>query len=89
MDAPAELAHLVRGERWSTHQNPEFREPDVRAPALHAVLPHEDKLWLLAPPWRTIADEIADARANGSQFWDEFGALEEIDPRLSPIRRRP
>ena len=53
----------------------------VPAERIHLFAPEEDKLYLMAPPFQTVAT-IRESQGKG-KFWDRFAAPEGIKPELS------
>jgi hypothetical protein len=79
---PKRLLALIESGQWPrTHaeagkQNLHSLVPPER---IHLFAPEEDTIYLLAPPFRTIAERMSGADG----FWSKWGALEEISPELS------
>jgi hypothetical protein len=53
----------------------------VPAERIHLFAPEEDKIYLMAPPFHTVAT-IRQSQGKG-KFWDRFAAPEGISPELS------
>jgi hypothetical protein len=53
----------------------------VPAERIHLFAPEEDKLYLLAPPFYTVATRRQNQ--GKGKFWDRFAAPEGISPELS------
>ena len=57
--------------------NSQHSHPIVDPALVQRFIPDERLLTLYPPPFRTVAD---DYRKPADSFWDEYGALSEIDP---------
>jgi hypothetical protein len=80
---PTRLNDLLASGIWpgnesiATAQNIRSLIPPDR---VRQFAPEEDRIYLQAPPFRTIADEVANStEAVKSKYWNTFGALDQID----------
>ena len=80
---PAALAELIRTDVWPTAEsaNSQNLHPVADPETIDRVASGETKLFLEPPPFQTLAAEIA---AN-PDFWQEHGALNEIDKDLALV----
>ena len=80
---PSALANLIEIGAWPTIEsaNSQNLRPLATPEALHRLAPGESSLFLDAPPFSTLACEVAAS----PQFWKEHGALKEIDPELALV----
>jgi hypothetical protein len=61
-------------------------QPLVSRERLRRFAPDEDHLYLYAPPFRTIADEVASSSpVVAERFWKALGALGQIIPEKALI----
>ena len=85
---PALVEALVTAGRWpatpelASHQHTEVLATVER---IAAVAPGQDSLYLYPPPFESVADSVATHATNGWPFWDEFGAIDELDPDRAQI----
>jgi|SRR5579872_2455477 len=81
---PKRLVALLESGLWPrTHAEAEWQNVRslVSADRIHLFAPDEDKIYLSAPPFHTVADEV---RQQGQgKFWSKWGALKEISPDLA------
>lgn len=47
---------------------------------ISSLVANEDGLCLYAPPFRSVADYHTEYRSRGWSFWNQYGAIHEIDP---------
>ena len=79
---PKRLITLINSGFWprtdeeQRHQNIESLVSKER---IHLFAPGEDQVYLLKPPFCTVAQRVSTDIAN---FWSRFGALEQIAPEL-------
>jgi hypothetical protein len=80
---PPRLSSLIETGVWPTTESAHSQQlrPSAAAEDVGRLAPGEDSLFLDPPPFRTLASVIAENR----QFWDEHGALDEIDPELALV----
>ncbi len=80
---PAALSSLIGAGAWPTTEsaNSQNLRPLATPEDVDRLAPGERSIFLNPPPFSTLASEIA---AN-PQFWDEHGALIEIDPQLALV----
>lgn len=81
---PPLLQRLVASGRWpgspaaDGHKHADEVVPVER---IAALAPGEESLTLYWPPLETVASNIIEFEENGwPPFWDEHGALDELDP---------
>ena len=84
---PDSLSCLLAAGVW-----PSAKGPSMTAQELHPIIPadrvrrfaaEETLICLTAPPFSTIAKERAAGGAG--DFWERFGALDQIDPERALI----
>lgn len=80
---PSALTNLVEAHAWPTIADVDAQNLHALAApeAVEALAPEERLLYLNPRPFSTLASEIA---AN-PEFWNEHGALSEIDPDRAPV----
>ena len=84
LPVPHRLMTLIDRGLWpSTAAEAQWQNIHSLVPAerIHLFAPEEDKIYLMAPPFRTVAT-IRQSQGKG-KFWDRFAALEGISPELS------
>ena len=74
--------HWPATDRDSVRQN---TVPLASAEQIAALAPDEESLYLYPPPFRSVADDIAEHEARGWRFWTDHGAVHELDPQLALI----
>lgn len=79
---PKRLVTLIEAGLWPRTQEQEMRQ-NIRSlvskERIKSFAPDQDEIYLVRPPFSTVATLIA----HGDQFWSRFGALEQIAPELS------
>jgi hypothetical protein len=81
---PKRLLSLIDTGLWprtpaeAMHQNIRSLVSKER---VQVFAPDEDRIYLLSPPFSTVATRIA----HNDKFWSKFGALEQILPNLSVL----
>jgi len=87
-ELPPLLTSLIANGRWP-QTSKEALSQNLRswipAERVRNFAKEEDKLYLCAPPFRTIAGEIGSASKPVLEFWSEFGALNDISPEEALI----
>jgi hypothetical protein len=79
---PKRLLTLIDSGLWprtpdeAMHQNVRSL---VYKERVQVFAPEQDRMYLLSPPFSTVARRITQ----GDKFWAKFGALEQISPELS------
>lgn len=79
---PELLLQMIDAGRWPADEAAERRQnlkPAAQGDVVRALAPEEDQVYLLAPPLRSVSYWI---EPDGT-FWQDFGALLEIDPDRS------
>jgi hypothetical protein len=78
---PTELRSLIASGAWPLTEQEANRQNLPTGPIPNALVedlvPGENLLYLHWPPFRTIAERCATGERD---FWEEFGALDQIDP---------
>jgi hypothetical protein len=87
---PAQIDELMLSGRWPSTADEVLRQnlrPAVPLERIEAAAPGETGLYLLVPPFSTVAEEIATHESRFPQwnFWHEHGALSELDPDAAVI----
>lgn len=81
---PPLLERLVASGRWPGSPATEGRqnaEAVVPVERIAALAPGEESLTLYWPPFETVASNITTFEENGwPPFWDDHGAVDELDP---------
>jgi hypothetical protein len=81
---PKRLLSLIYCGLWPRTSDAE-RHQNIRSlvskERVQAFAPYQDRMYLLSPPFSTVATRMA----GGEEFWSEFGALEQISPELSVL----
>lgn len=81
LQLPAELSQLILAGAWPSSEREANRQNLQTAPVprdvVERLVPGENQIYLLPPPFTTIADRRAGAER---EFWEDFGALDKIDP---------
>lgn len=73
---------MIESGRWPSddaairHQN---MEPVVPIERVRAMAPDQDGLCLYGPPFKTVAEDIG-ADPSIERYFNEFGAVEQLDP---------
>ena len=86
---PTLLSDLLATGKWPALESAargQYQRSLAAADRVRKFAVEEDEIRLYAPPFRTIADELAQASAvavNG--FWKRYGALNEIAPEHALI----
>jgi hypothetical protein len=79
---PKRLRTLIDGGFWPRTAEEE-RQQNIRSLVaenrIHLFAPDENRLYLLRPPFRTVAERMTGAER---RFWMGYGALHEISPEL-------
>jgi hypothetical protein len=79
---PKRLIALIDSGLWP-RTDAEERQQNLRslvsAERIQLFAPEERKIYLLKPPFRTVAKRMSGGE---EKFWSRFGALEEISPEL-------
>jgi hypothetical protein len=81
---PGRLITMIDRGLWPSTEAESRRQNShslVTAERIHLFAPEEDKLYLMAPPFHTVAT-IRQSQSMG-KFWDRFAAPEGISPELS------
>ena len=80
---PPRLSSLIEAGVWPTTESATSQNlrPLAAPEDVDHLAPGENSLFLNPPPFKTLASEIA----KNQQFWDEHGALDEIDPELALV----
>ena len=79
---PKRLLSLIDSGLWprtpaeAMHQNIRSLVSKER---IQAFAPDEDRIYLVSPPFTTVATRMT----HNDKFWSKFGALEQISPDLS------
>jgi hypothetical protein len=83
LSIPHGLSRLVEAGVWPTTDSATSQDlhPLAAPEDLDHLAPGESSLFLNPPPFWTLASEIA----KNQSFWDEHGALDEIDPELALV----
>src|SRR5687768_9106561 len=79
-EIPLRLSALVRDGRWpadAAQPNRQNGRSLVTVERIQRFAPEEHAIYLQAPPFHTLAEEVGDPTA---KFWLECGALHQIDP---------
>src|SRR5690606_20723855 len=71
---PRELTALIEAGVWPRAAYGEVSV--IPAALVRKIAPDESAIKPIAPPFETVASEMARNRV----FWEEHGALDEIDP---------
>ena len=86
---PTRLTDLLAAGLWpanasiATAQN---LKSLVAPDRIRQFAPEEDRIYLQAPPFHTIADEVAGStEIVKADYWKKFGALDQIDPERCVI----
>ena len=86
---PALLDQLLSSGKWPTDAQKAMAQnlrPLASPDRVRLFAPEEDLIYLNAPPFRTIADEMRAASAIVvNEFWKRFGALNQIVPEKALI----
>jgi hypothetical protein len=94
LDLPSELSDLIATGRWPLTQAEANRQNLPSGPIprelIKKLVPGEEQLFLLPPPFRTIAErrergERGERDGGERNFWREYGALDEIDPQRAVV----
>lgn len=80
---PHGLISLIEAGLWPTIDSAHSQNlrPLAAPEDIDQVAPGESSLFLYPPPFRTLASEIRKSR----RFWDEHGALDQIQPELALV----
>jgi hypothetical protein len=80
---PDELRHLIDIGFWpdKANANSQNLHPLADREAIARIAPGEPSLWLDPPPFATLARLVL----GNADFWNEHGALGEIDPELALV----
>jgi hypothetical protein len=82
LQLPGSLQELLAAGRWPRNRNEEIRQNLtllVSVPRIKQLAPEEESLYLLAPPFHTVAE-----RAASNKYWlDQTSAPSEIDFELA------
>jgi hypothetical protein len=86
-DLPPALARLIAEGVWPSAAGPSMNEqqfrPTIPAERVRQFAAEESVICLQPPPFPTIAQERAAGGAG--DFWERFGALDQIDPERALI----
>jgi hypothetical protein len=91
LELPSELRDLIASGRWPLTQAEANRQnlPEGPIPRelVERLVPGEGQLFLLPPPFRTIAERCDGGEWDGGErnFWQEYGALDQIDPKRAVV----
>jgi len=80
---PNHLLKLIENGRWPRTHEEELHQniqPLVSKETIMSFAPDQDRIYLVRPPFSTVAERIA---AHEGEFWSRFDALEQISPDLS------
>lgn len=80
MPLPPRLDTLLITGAWprdAEEVNAQNLRPRFSVARVRQIALGETEIYLFAPPFRTVAERIAGGEA---EFWQRFGALEQIDP---------
>jgi hypothetical protein len=84
---PGYLEKLIDGGVWPTSYGQSLIEqtfnPIVSSENVQKFAEDETIICLSIPPFHTVEKEVKWSKDNG--FWDEFGALDQINPSLALI----
>ena len=81
---PKRLLTLIDSGLWPRTPDEARRQNSrslVSKDRVQIFAPEQDRMYLLSPPFSTVASRIA----KGDKFWSRFGALEQISPELSVL----
>lgn len=87
LDLPPRLTKLIAAGDWPSTSGPSMTmqqlHPTIPADRVRRFAAEESLICLQPPPFHTVAQERA---AGGSgDFWQRFGALDQIDPNRAVI----
>lgn len=80
---PPGLRRLIEEGVWPTPESAARQNlrPLAAPEDVARLAPGEDSLYLSPPPFQTLTQQIT----GHERFWDEYGALGEIDPDLALV----
>jgi hypothetical protein len=81
---PKRLLTLIESGFWPRTLHEEKRQGlhgSISKERVQFFAPDQDQIYLLSPPFSTVATRMA----HGDNFWSRFGALEQISPELSVL----
>jgi len=90
-ELPSELTDLIASGTWPLTEAEANRQNLPTGPIprelVQRLVPGEDQLVLRPPPFRTIAERCEGAGPDGGErkFWQEYGALDQIDPKRAVL----
>lgn len=82
---PKRLIDLVESGLWPQTADEALRQnlrSLVSKERIQLFAPQEDRIYLLSPPFHTVAKRMS---GKGGNFWSKYGALEGIAPDLSVV----
>jgi hypothetical protein len=84
---PAGLTHLLSTGVWPSADGPSMSaqelHPSVPADRVRRFAADESLICLQPPPFRTISQ--VRARGGAGDFWERFGALDQIVPEMALV----
>jgi hypothetical protein len=87
LEVPALLEALILAGRWPRNAREAMAQeshPLVPSECVRQFAPGNTSIYFMAPPFRSIATEVALRTAN-DRFWAQYGALNQISPARSLI----
>ena len=91
LELPSELTDLIAAGTWPLTQAEANRQNVSAGPIpgelVERLVPGESQLFLLPPPFRTIAERCGGGERDGCErnFWQEYGALDQIDAERAVV----
>lgn len=85
LSLPNRLITLVQRGLWPVTEVDERRQlitSLVPKERIHLFAPEEEKLYLVRPPFRTLAKRLESSR---NRFWSTYASLDTISPELSVL----
>jgi hypothetical protein len=86
-DLPPGLDRLIAGGVWPTATGPSMTAQQIRPiippERVRCFAAEESVICLQPPPFHTLAQECAGGGAG--DFWERFGALDQIDPTRAVV----
>ena len=87
LDLPSGLSRLIADGVWPSAAGPSMTaqqlDPTIPAERVRRFAAEESVICLQPPPFPTIAEE--QAAGGAGDFWERFGALDQIDPKRALI----
>src|ERR1700710_840921 len=84
---PAKMAHLIEAGIWPSAASPSMTaqqlRPTIPANCVRRFAADESLICLQPPPFPTIAQ--LRAAGGAGDFWERFGALDQIDPERALV----